>query len=80
MIGKHKLTIELRDLHRWDPKKRLKTIDLEIKKPVLSVSSLDALEGYKKVYVGVRISQVLRDGTVTLHFNSTLFTYRQGIA
>ena len=56
LIGKHKLTIELRDLHRWDPKKRLITIDLEIKQPVFSVSGLDALQGSNKVYVGVRLS------------------------
>ena len=76
----HKLTIELRDLHSWDPKKRLITIDLEIKQPVFSVSALDALQGSNKVYVGVRLSQVLRDGTMSLHFNTSLFTFRQGIA
>ena len=32
------------------------------------------------MYVGVRLSQVLRDGTVSLHFNTSLFTFRQGIA
>jgi hypothetical protein len=42
LIGKHKINIELKDLHRWDPKKRLITIDLEIKKPLFSISSIDA--------------------------------------
>jgi hypothetical protein len=41
LIGKHKINIELKDLHRWDPKKRLIAIDLEIKKPLVSISSID---------------------------------------
>jgi hypothetical protein len=41
LIGKHQMTVELKDLHRWDPKMRLKTIDLEIIKPIFSLSALD---------------------------------------